>query len=65
MTFHESYGELTKSLLRTIRKYNVSPSDYDTLVSFYGEDYAVIEREIVSHSPAGFFNGFLFMQTMT
>lgn len=46
MTFHESYGDLTVSLLRAIKRYNVSPSDYQSLESQYGEDYDTIEREI-------------------
>lgn len=59
-TFHESYGELTRSLLSAIRKYNVSPSDYDYLVECYGRDYATIQREIIAHSPNGNYSDYLF-----
>lgn len=64
-TFHESYGELTRPLLSAIRKYNVSPSDYDYLVECYGRDYAAITREIIAHSPGGNYSDYHFRQTMT
>ena len=32
VTFHEFYGEVTPSLLRTIKRFNVSPMDFQELV---------------------------------
>ena len=38
MTFHESYGEVSKAQLAAYRKHNVSPSDHNDLVVEFGED---------------------------
>jgi hypothetical protein len=38
MTFHESYGEVSKAQLAAYRKFNVSPSDHNDLVEAFGED---------------------------
>lgn len=32
MTFHESYGSLPTALLKTYRRYNVSPADHDLIL---------------------------------
>lgn len=51
MTFHESYGQVRKDTLRLIRKYNVSPADYDTLLAACGWDwtkYEVIDFDVVN-----------------
>ena len=50
MIFHESYGDLTVSLLRAIKRHNVSPSDYQSLESQYGDDYDLIEANIKTFS---------------
>ena len=36
MTFHESYGSLPLKTLRLIRKYNVSPADFDQMTDLLG-----------------------------
>lgn len=38
MTFHESYGEVSKAQLAAYKKFNVSPSDHDDLIESFGED---------------------------
>ena len=38
MTFHESYGDVSVAQLRAYKRHNVSPSDHDDLVRFFGED---------------------------
>lgn len=64
MTFHESYGDLPKSTLRLIKKYNVSPADYDGLLNelslVWSDDIAdcewrELELTIVSHSETGMY----------
>ena len=55
MTFHEYYGELPTYLLRAVRKYNVSPSDYDALMEAYTRDYNAMHDAIVRYSPNGSF----------
>ena len=63
MTFHESYGDLTVSLLRAIKRYNVSPSDYQSLESQYGQDYDRIEADIKVFSASnGSFNEYRWRQ---
>lgn len=39
MTFHESYGELPKRVLTLIRRYNISPADYDQILNAFGYVY--------------------------
>jgi hypothetical protein len=39
MTYHESYGSLRKDTLSVIRKSNVSPADYDDVLSAFGWDW--------------------------
>ena len=55
MTFHESYGTVTTSLLRTIKKYNVPPASFWELEDVYEEegrtvDLDQIERFIKLHA---------------
>jgi hypothetical protein len=38
LTYHESYGEVSRAQLAAYRKHNVSPSDHDYLTDHYGED---------------------------
>jgi len=35
-TFHESFGTMPMVLLRTYKKFNVSPADHDTILSAFG-----------------------------
>lgn len=66
MTFHESYGPLPTVVLRDIRKFNVSPADYDAVLAHFGrtwqaaglfsaETWSQIHDFIVSHSSDGIF----------
>lgn len=36
--FHEMYGSVSRPQLAAYRKFNVSPSDHDTLVDAIGDD---------------------------
>jgi hypothetical protein len=62
MTFHESYGNLTVSLLQAIKRFNVSPADYDALLATYGKtwdspdiDYSHVEYVIRENSSSGMY----------
>lgn len=64
MTFHESYGELPKGTLSIIKRYNVSPADFDLMTdllgfeAYYGNgkiDWTVINDHIVSNSETGMY----------
>lgn len=63
MTFHESYGTLPVKTLRLIRKYNVSPADFDLITdilglaaySAMGIDWSVLDEHIVSNSETGMY----------
>ena len=64
MTFHEFYGNLPKSTLRLIKKYNVSPADFDLMADLLGfdawtpgvgADWSVIDDHIVSNSETGMY----------
>jgi hypothetical protein len=59
-TFHESYGTVTPSLLRTIKASNVSQSDWDFMLYRWGFTWDSpnlpfndIERFITVHSQRG------------
>lgn len=63
MTFHESYGDLASSTLRLIKRYNVSPADYDMLLSQFGLTWKdtenipwdILNDFITSHSRSGIY----------
>lgn len=70
MVFHESYGNLPTKTLRLIRKYNVSPADFDLMTDLLGfdawlpagderpvgeADWSVIDRHIESNSDKGYY----------
>ena len=66
MTFDESYGPLPDVVLRDIRKFNVSPADYDTVLAHFGhtwqgaglftvDTWGQIHDFILSHSLDGYF----------
>lgn len=65
MVFDESYGNLPKSTLRLIRKYNVSQADYDMILDLLGlaawngvhtlADWDMIDDHIVSNSETGMY----------
>lgn len=48
LTYHESYGYVTRQALVAIRRYNVSQSDYDGILADLGLDW---------HSGNGFTQG--------
>lgn len=51
MVYDEYYGDLTFALRAAIRKYNVSPSDYQGLTDEFGEgNYAEIQDAIKERS---------------
>lgn len=65
MTFHEYYGHLPTKTLRLIRKFNVSPADFDLMTDLLGFvsyrhgggiDWSVIDDHIVSNSETGMYN---------
>jgi hypothetical protein len=59
MVFDEAYGTLTFAQRAAYRKYNVSPSDHDTLVEAFGEDaHSAIQAAVVRHSPRGMFSAY-------
>lgn len=56
--YDERYGRLWYSTRAAIRKYNVSPADYSTIVETYGDDVAdqrAIRDHIVDNSPDGMY----------
>lgn len=57
--FHESYGEIERATMRTICRYNVSPSDFDELLGVYGTNEYIIREAIKEYSPNGFYNQYL------
>lgn len=64
MVFNEWYGEIPVSLNRMLKKYNVSPADFQTLESYFGDNWANIQDAIRDYSPKGYFNEFLFVEAM-
>lgn len=38
IVYHESYGELSYAQHAAYRKYNVSPSDHDTILMYFHSD---------------------------
>lgn len=58
MTFHESYGALPQSTLRLVKRFNVSPSDWEMLLDKFGRvdtPFAAVEMFIREHSPNGMY----------
>lgn len=59
--FNEYIGRaIPLSLSRTMKQYNVSPSDFQDLEAVYGEDDIAIERAIRAYSRNGQFSVFEF-----
>ena len=65
MVFDEWYGELSYAQRAAYRKFNVSPSDHDELVSRMGNDHALITQVVKDNSPGGMFSIFQFWQDRT
>lgn len=59
MTFHESYGALPVSTLRLVKRYNVSPADFDFMLDqFMGpvpDGWKWVNDHIVTNSPNGYY----------
>ena len=56
MTYHESYGDLTVSLNRALKRYNVSPMDYQMLEDEFGEgNYDTILAAVKQRSEGGMY----------
>lgn len=59
LTFHESYGYLPRRTLALIRKYNVSPADFDFMLDqFMGPvpaGWEWVNDHIVSNSETGMY----------
>lgn len=63
MVFDESYGEVPASLLRLIKRHNVSPSDYAELELKYGAGHFEDMRQaIIQFSKNGMFQSYLMWQ---
>lgn len=56
--YHENYGEVTRAQLAAYRKFNVSPSDHDSLTDIYGADSAAIVAAVRRFSGSGMFQVF-------
>lgn len=63
MTFHETFGNVPRSTLRTIKLCNVSPADWDAMLVRWGFawgdeslPFADIENFIRVHSQSGSYN---------
>lgn len=64
VTFHESYGLLPKNTLRLIKKFNVSPADYDYMLDILGVypsndyrlvDWDMVDEHIMDNAPNGYY----------
>lgn len=63
MVYDEWYGELTFAQRAAYRKYNVSPSDHDSLVEQFGRNnHAAITEAVKKYSPNGMFSDYRMMQ---
>ena len=50
ITFHESYGDVSRDQLAAYRRHNVSPSDHNELVENFGEDSHKVITEYVKRN---------------
>lgn len=58
MTFHESYGNVPVSILSLIRRYNVSPADFDLMTDLLGNGtWEGIAVHIIENSERGYYIG--------
>lgn len=63
--YHESYGHLPESTLRLIRRFNVSPADFDLILDTYmykvgtepttAADWIDVDEHIKANSVAGYY----------
>lgn len=59
MTFHESYGTLPKDTLRLVKRFNVSPADFDMILDqFMGPvpaGWSWVNDHILLNSTNGYY----------
>jgi len=56
MTYNEWYGEVTVALNRALKRYNVSPYDYQELEHEFGEgNYDAILAAVKQRSTDGYY----------
>lgn len=59
LTFHESYGSLPKSTLRLVKRFNVSPADFDMMLDqFMGpvpDGWVWVNSHIQANSAGGYY----------
>lgn len=67
MTFHESYGNLPTHTLKLIKRFNVSPADFDLMLDTLNPwidgddekpgrpDWQAVDNHIVSNSETGMY----------
>lgn len=56
MTYNEWYGELTVALNRALKRYNVSPCDYDMLCDEFGRgNHDAILKAVKERSTSGMY----------
>jgi len=60
IVFDERYGNVSYAQRAAYRKYNVSPSDHDSLENAYGDDHDAITAAVKRHSDSGMFDLFSF-----
>lgn len=66
MTYHESYGDVSRAQLRAYKRHNVSTSDHDTLVLLLGDDHEAIVKAVTNpdlHTGKSF-SSYKFVQSM-
>lgn len=55
MRFNEQYGMLPTNIDRMLKRFNVSPADYNALAEAFGADWASMRAHVVSHSKTGMY----------
>lgn len=65
LVFNEWYGELRQSTLNLVKKYNVSPADFDMLLDDWTDNYGQtdwfgLNNTIRKRSPNGYYQPVLF-----
>lgn len=57
MVYHETYGEIPITLMRTIKKNNVSPADFQSM-EYKGMSHGEMLNFIKDNSPNGQFSSY-------
>lgn len=55
MTFDENYGELPTIVLGAVKRYNISPADFDLIMTL-ASDWDDVYSHIVRNSQSGHYN---------